>query len=54
METMMMTRNEALADLARQNLSTTLRLMRVGFQTPRDLLDAHEEHLEFEMRAIIL
>lgn len=50
----MMTRNEALADLARQNLVTTLRLMNQGLQSPRDVLDAQAEVREYEMRAIVL
>lgn len=50
----MMTRNEALADLARQNLGTTLRLMTQGLQSPRDVLEAQAEVREFEMRAIVL
>lgn len=49
----MLTRNEALADLARQNLGMTLDLMQRGLQTPRDLLEAHAEVREFEMRAIV-
>lgn len=48
-----MTRHEALADLARKNLTMSLGLFTRGALPVRELLDAQAEVREYEMRAIV-